>query len=73
MDVQLPRMQLLRHDEFPNYLHPRSPYVFLWDAILGEFRNLSIPFCSDEATMGPGGPLGPPAYTIISIYMLLQR
>ena len=28
---------------------------------------------SDEATMGPGGPLGPPAYTIISIYMLLQR
>ncbi|KAL1534560.1 limonoid glucosyltransferase [Salvia divinorum] len=45
MDVQLPRMPLLRHDEFPDFLHPRSPYPFLRDAILGQFRNLSIPFC----------------------------
>ncbi|XP_047978187.1 gallate 1-beta-glucosyltransferase-like [Salvia hispanica] len=45
MDVQLPRMPLLRHDEFPDFLHPRSPYVFLRDAILGQFRNLTIPSC----------------------------
>ncbi|KAG6406615.1 hypothetical protein SASPL_134221 [Salvia splendens] len=45
MDVQLPRVPLLRHDEFPDYLHPRSPYVFLRDAILGQFRNLATPFC----------------------------
>ncbi|KAH6789835.1 UDP-Glycosyltransferase superfamily protein [Perilla frutescens var. frutescens] len=45
IDVQLPCLPLLKFDEFPDYLHPRTPYPFLRDAILGQFRNLSKPFC----------------------------
>lgn len=44
-DVQLPNMPLLKHDEFPSFLHPFSPYGILRRAILGQFKNLSKPFC----------------------------
>ncbi|KAL8541499.1 hypothetical protein ACS0TY_002677 [Phlomoides rotata] len=45
IDVQLPFMPLLKHDEVPSFLHPGTPYPSLATAILGQFRNLSIPFC----------------------------
>lgn len=45
IDVQLPALPLLKYDEIPDFLHPRTPYAFLREAILGQFRNLSKPFC----------------------------
>ncbi|XP_074330155.1 gallate 1-beta-glucosyltransferase 84A24-like [Apium graveolens] len=45
IDVQLPYMPLLKNDEIPSFLHPSSPYPALRRAILGQFRNLSKPFC----------------------------
>ncbi|KAL0384262.1 UNVERIFIED_CONTAM: Gallate 1-beta-glucosyltransferase [Sesamum radiatum] len=45
IDVQLPYMPLLKHDEVPSFLHPSTPYPFLRRAILGQFKNLSKPFC----------------------------
>nr|GMC78437.1 limonoid UDP-glucosyltransferase-like [Ipomoea batatas] len=44
-DVQLPCMPLLKYDEIPSFLHPSSPLPFLARAILGQFKNLSKPFC----------------------------
>ncbi|KAL3580346.1 hypothetical protein D5086_018181 [Populus alba] len=34
IDVQLPCMPLLKHDEVPSFLHPTTPYPFLRRAIL---------------------------------------
>ncbi|XP_075494113.1 gallate 1-beta-glucosyltransferase 84A24-like [Primulina tabacum] len=45
IDVQLPFMPLLRYDEIPSFLHPSTPYPFLRMAILGQFKNLTKPFC----------------------------
>lgn len=45
IDVQLPCMPLLKHDEVPSFLHPSTPYPFLRRAILGQYENLGKPFC----------------------------
>ncbi|KAK1352522.1 Limonoid UDP glucosyltransferase [Heracleum sosnowskyi] len=45
IDVQLPSMPLLKHDEIPSFLHPQSPYFVLGKAILGHFKVLSKTFC----------------------------
>ncbi|XP_016582363.2 gallate 1-beta-glucosyltransferase 84A23 isoform X1 [Capsicum annuum] len=45
LQVQLPGMPLLKHDEIPSFLHPASPYTMLKNAILGQFEKLSTPFC----------------------------
>ncbi|KAL0334909.1 UNVERIFIED_CONTAM: Gallate 1-beta-glucosyltransferase [Sesamum radiatum] len=45
IDVQLPYMPLLKHDEVPSFLHPSTSYPFLRRAILGQFKNMSKPFC----------------------------
>ncbi|KAI3445935.1 hypothetical protein Pfo_002600 [Paulownia fortunei] len=45
IDVQLPYMPVLKHDEVPSFLHPRTPYPFFGRVILGQYKNLSKPFC----------------------------
>ncbi|KAK4803742.1 hypothetical protein SAY86_003559 [Trapa natans] len=45
IDVQLPCMPLLKHDEIPSFLHPTTPYPFLREAILGQYKNLEKAFC----------------------------
>ncbi|KAL6956199.1 limonoid glucosyltransferase [Sarracenia purpurea var. burkii] len=45
IDVQLPCMPLLKYDEVPSFLYPTAPYRFLRRPILGQFKNLSKPFC----------------------------
>ncbi|KAJ8530040.1 hypothetical protein K7X08_036875 [Anisodus acutangulus] len=45
LQVQLPSMPLLKHDEIPSFLHPASRYTMLKKAILGQFNKLSSPFC----------------------------
>ncbi|KAG7976639.1 hypothetical protein I3843_06G160600 [Carya illinoinensis] len=45
IDVQLPCLPLLKYDEVPEFLHPSSPFQMLGKLILGQFKNLSIPFC----------------------------
>jgi len=45
IDVQLPCMPLLKYDEVPDFLHPSSPFQVLGRLILGQFKNLSKPFC----------------------------
>lgn len=45
IDVQLPCMPLLKYDEVPSFLHPTTPYPFLRRAIMGQYKNLSKPFC----------------------------
>ncbi|XAR59413.1 hypothetical protein NMG60_11015244 [Bertholletia excelsa] len=45
IDVQLPCMPLLKHDEVPSFLYPTTPYPFLRRAIMGQYKNLSKPFC----------------------------
>jgi UDP:flavonoid glycosyltransferase YjiC (YdhE family) len=45
INVQLPCMPLLKYDEVPDFLHPSSPFQFLGTIILGQFKNLSKPFC----------------------------
>lgn len=45
IDVQLPSLPLLKYHEIPDFLHPRTPYAFLREAILDQFRNLSNLFC----------------------------
>ncbi|CAN1134487.1 Gallate 1-beta-glucosyltransferase 84A23 [Linum perenne] len=44
-DVVLPAMPVLKHDEIPSFLHPRTPYPFLATAILGQFAYLDKVFC----------------------------
>ncbi|KAL6211759.1 hypothetical protein ACLB2K_016982 [Fragaria x ananassa] len=41
LDVQLPSMPLLKHDEIPSFLHPFDRYAILGRAILGQFKKLS--------------------------------
>ncbi|KAK4401698.1 Gallate 1-beta-glucosyltransferase [Sesamum angolense] len=45
IDVLLPHVPLLKHDEIPSFLHPSPPYPLLRRAILDQFKNLSNPFC----------------------------
>ncbi|KAL0365352.1 UNVERIFIED_CONTAM: Gallate 1-beta-glucosyltransferase [Sesamum angustifolium] len=45
IDVLLPHVPLLKHDEIPSLLHPSPPYPLLRRAILDQFKNLSNPFC----------------------------
>ncbi|KAL1801933.1 hypothetical protein ACET3Z_030580 [Daucus carota] len=45
IDVQLPSMPLLKHDEVPSFLHPETPFPALAKAILGQFEMLSKTFC----------------------------
>ncbi|EPS69550.1 hypothetical protein M569_05215, partial [Genlisea aurea] len=45
IDVQIPHLPLLKHDEIPSFLHPETPYPFLRRAILGQFKNIHKPFC----------------------------
>ncbi|KAL2349561.1 hypothetical protein Fmac_003561 [Flemingia macrophylla] len=45
LDVQLPCMPLLTHEQIPSFLHPSTPEPFLRRAILGQFSNLEKPFC----------------------------
>uniref|UniRef100_A0A2P2JTY1 Glycosyltransferase n=1 Tax=Rhizophora mucronata TaxID=61149 RepID=A0A2P2JTY1_RHIMU len=45
MDVQLPCMPVLKHDEIPAVLHPFNPYTFARNALLGQYKNLDKPFC----------------------------
>ncbi|TKY71260.1 Cinnamate beta-D-glucosyltransferase [Spatholobus suberectus] len=45
IDVHLPCMPVLKHDEIPSFLHPSTPEPFLRKAILGQFSNLEKPFC----------------------------
>ncbi|KAB2607427.1 UDP-glucose glucosyltransferase [Pyrus ussuriensis x Pyrus communis] len=41
LDVQLPGMPLLKHDEIPSFLHPSDRFQVLGRAILGQFKKLS--------------------------------
>lgn len=45
IDVEIPSLPLLKWDEIPTFLHPTTPYPFLRRAILGQYTNLSKPFC----------------------------
>ncbi|KAH0732157.1 hypothetical protein KY289_003345 [Solanum tuberosum] len=45
LELQLPGMPLLKHDEIPSFLHPASYHTMLKEAILGQFEKLSSPFC----------------------------
>ncbi|KAL8554622.1 hypothetical protein ACS0TY_002708 [Phlomoides rotata] len=80
MDVVLPNLPLLKHDEFPSYLHPNTPYGFLGDAILGQFRNLSKPFCIlmdtflelELEVIEYMSKIGPPIKTIGPLFKDLQ-
>uniref|UniRef100_A0A1J3G2R3 Glycosyltransferase n=1 Tax=Noccaea caerulescens TaxID=107243 RepID=A0A1J3G2R3_NOCCA len=46
LDVKLPGVPVLKHDEIPTFLHPfSSHHTGLQQAILGQFKNLSKPFC----------------------------
>ncbi|KAI4342025.1 hypothetical protein MLD38_026686 [Melastoma candidum] len=45
IDIQLPCMPLLKHDEVPSFLYPTTPYPFLRRAIMGQYGNLEKPFC----------------------------
>ncbi|GAB2219820.1 hypothetical protein Droror1_Dr00007457 [Drosera rotundifolia] len=45
IDVQIPTLPLLKWDEIPSFLHPTTPYPFLRRAIMGQYKNLSKPFC----------------------------
>ncbi|EOA28760.1 hypothetical protein CARUB_v10024992mg [Capsella rubella] len=45
LDVKLPCLPILKHDEIPNFLHPSSKFSGFRQAILGQFKNLKKPFC----------------------------
>ena len=45
IEVQLPRMPVLKHDEIPSFLHPYSPYKVFGTAVLGQIEKLSKSFC----------------------------
>lgn len=45
IDVEIPSLPLLKWDEIPSFLHPTTPFPFLRRAILGQYANLSKPFC----------------------------
>ncbi|XP_068324812.1 putative UDP-glucose glucosyltransferase [Pyrus communis] len=41
IDIQLPGMPVLKHDEIPSFLLPSDPFQVLGRAILGQFKKLS--------------------------------
>ncbi|PON74706.1 UDP-glucuronosyl/UDP-glucosyltransferase [Parasponia andersonii] len=45
IDVRLPGMPVLKHDEIASFLHPNGQYKILGRVILGQFKNLSKSFC----------------------------
>ncbi|EOA18296.1 hypothetical protein CARUB_v10006803mg [Capsella rubella] len=45
LDVKLPGVPVLNHEEIPSFLHPSSEFIGLRQAILGQFKNLSKSFC----------------------------
>ncbi|GLT86473.1 hypothetical protein SLE2022_046120 [Rubroshorea leprosula] len=45
IDVQLPCMPLLKHDQIPTYLLPESRFPSLRRGILDQYKNLHLPFC----------------------------
>ncbi|KAK8562862.1 hypothetical protein V6N13_018579 [Hibiscus sabdariffa] len=45
IDVQLPAMPVLKHDEVPSFLHPSNPYARLRTTILDQFKKLRKTFC----------------------------
>ncbi|GMN33917.1 hypothetical protein TIFTF001_041970 [Ficus carica] len=45
IEVQLPRMPVLKHDEIPSFLHTSSPYKVLARAILEQLEKLPKLFC----------------------------
>ncbi|KAJ0231174.1 hypothetical protein HA466_0301080 [Hirschfeldia incana] len=45
LDVNLPCVPVLKHDEIHTFLHPSYPSSGMREAILGQFKNLSKPFC----------------------------
>ncbi|XP_011004954.1 PREDICTED: cinnamate beta-D-glucosyltransferase-like [Populus euphratica] len=45
IDVQLPCMPLLKHDEVPSFLYPTTRCPLLRRTILGQYKNLDKPFC----------------------------
>ncbi|EPS57614.1 hypothetical protein M569_17203, partial [Genlisea aurea] len=45
MDVKIPTLPLLKHDEIPSFLSPDTRLPFLRRAILGQFKNIDKPFC----------------------------
>ncbi|KAK8489876.1 hypothetical protein V6N13_038661 [Hibiscus sabdariffa] len=45
VDVRLPAMLVLKHDEVPSFLNPSTPYPYLRTTIFGQFKKLDKPFC----------------------------
>nr|GME07906.1 cinnamate beta-D-glucosyltransferase-like [Ipomoea batatas] len=46
MEVEIPGMPVLRHDEVPGFLHPRGArFHALRTTILNQFKKMSVPFC----------------------------
>lgn len=46
MDVEIPGMPVLRHDEVPGFLHPKGAnFLALRTTILNQFKKMSVPFC----------------------------
>ncbi|XP_054787316.1 gallate 1-beta-glucosyltransferase-like [Prosopis cineraria] len=45
IDVHLPSLPVLKYDEIPSFLHFDSPYRFIGELILGQFKNFNVPFC----------------------------
>ncbi|XP_038888406.1 gallate 1-beta-glucosyltransferase-like [Benincasa hispida] len=45
LDVQIPSLPLLKHDEIPSFLLPNNSLHAIGKAILGQFLSLSKPFC----------------------------
>ncbi|XP_071691703.1 gallate 1-beta-glucosyltransferase 84A23-like [Rutidosis leptorrhynchoides] len=45
IDVQMPSMPVLKSDEISSFLHPFTPHMFLKRSFIGQFKNISKPFC----------------------------
>ncbi|XP_028781179.1 gallate 1-beta-glucosyltransferase [Neltuma alba] len=45
IDVHLPSLPVLKHDEIPSFLHSHSPYRFIGELILEQIKKLTSPFC----------------------------
>ncbi|CAN8268839.1 unnamed protein product [Cochlearia groenlandica] len=44
LDVQIPCMPLLKHDEIPSFIHPSTPYSALREVIIDQIKRLHKPF-----------------------------
>ncbi|VVA98857.1 unnamed protein product [Arabis nemorensis] len=44
INVQIPCMPLLKHDEIPTFIHPSTPYSALGEVIIDQIRRLHKPF-----------------------------